>query len=324
MKTKITKNLIINVILIGAFISIVALYIFSIRYTTYRSDHSGDVNYGWYDNLKPIDTPVLLDNMPHYKYIALKQKIQNVRKLKNGDFLSGPSVRIALIIGTGMDYICDTCTIKSDIQFSFAKKEYYISLPGWKLNSTSESFPGIDSVIFHVEHGQSYIRKGITGPKINNKDGSTGYQVHIKDIPVKFRYSHQSRMLKIPVSESTESILMYLFITISCIFVIYMLYLILTFIKFIISLSKGLAFTDINISRLRLIAYSLMGWPILVLLLNLVVRIIFNSYFTDDVVLNTDPARQWWITMFIGFVFLILSNAFKQGKALKDEQELTV
>ncbi len=223
-----------------------------------------------------------------------------------------------------MDYECDTCTINYDENFIPGKKVYNISLQGWKLKSTSQLFPGLDSVIFHVENGQSFIRKGILSPPIANKDGSTGYQVHIKDIPVKFRYSHKSRWLRIPVSETTASILTPIFITLQVIFFIAWLYLISLFVRFVIDLTKGLTFTEKNIKRLKIIAYCLVGYPALIIVLNLLIRLIFNSYFTSDVVFNTDKLYRWWLIIHGGFIFLLLLNAFIKGKALQDEQELTV
>jgi hypothetical protein len=84
------------------------------------------------------------------------------------------------------------------------------------------------------------------------------------------------------------------------------------------------AFTTYNIIRLRILAYSITGVALFFILLNLLMCLIFNSYFIDDVVLNTAHLYPFWIAMHIGVIFFLILHVFMQGKALKDEQDLTV
>ena len=98
----------------------------------------------------------------------------------------------------------------------------------------------------------------------------------------------------------------------------------MAFLKFIVDVSKGFSFTSENVFRLKLISLSLLGFPIVSFLLNLLMYPVFSSYFTDDVVLNTRAWSNDWIIIVVGIVFLLLFKAFRQGKKLKDEQDLTV
>jgi len=107
-------------------------------------------------------------------------------------------------------------------------------------------------------------------------------------------------------------------------FCFYMLYLLSAFLKFIADLSKGYSFTDKNVNRLRLIAISLLVYPCVLFLLALLMRLIFYKYFILDVTLNQGLLKYSWKPLVLGIIFLVLYRAFRQGKLLKDEQDLTV
>jgi hypothetical protein len=96
------------------------------------------------------------------------------------------------------------------------------------------------------------------------------------------------------------------------------------FLNFIFDLSKGLAFTENNIWRLKLIAISLILYPIVGFVVNWLLRLIFYSYFTPDVVMNWNVWSGWWKPIGMGLTFFLLYRAFSQGKTLKEEQDLTV
>ncbi len=320
------------------------------------------------NQLKPIDPPIS-GELTHNRYMEVKAQQNIVRTLKNGGN-SQPSSNLLGIVGTGHGVIlCDTCTIRRPIKYlPNGPKYHYISLKGWKLKSTTAQEPTLDSVIYYVEKGQSYLRKIVVSSETYVGEKTTTAEV--KDVPVKFRYSHDSKMLKIPVSKSTTDILKPIFQTVPIILLLYGLFLALLLIQLLINLVGGSSFalniwwksiifllippffilyiiikililmwgsntnikwnvddyvfTDYNIFRLQLIAYSLTCIPIFFFSLNLILRIIFSSYFTDDVVLNAQALQPWSITMDIGFILLLILHVFRYGKALKDEQDLTV
>ncbi len=345
------------------------------RYNSPRNSHKLAYklpydNLGIYDaqinKLKPIDTPLSVD-LPYSQFMQLKSEQRRMRSLKNGDY--NRTIRNFIgVIGVGRAQIlCDTCH-NGPNNYPLEKRYYYISLPGWKLRSTTSPVPALDSVIFHVEKFQAYIRKNVVSTK--TIDGDELYNVEVKDIPVKFKYSHKSQMIKIPVSEQTTATLKPIFTTLNIILVLYALFNLLIFIQLIMSLLGGssfgvsvwwkslmafiwfpffiiwiilrlinllrsnsntpvwnadeFAFTTYNIVRLRVLAYSITGVSVFFILLNLSMPFIFNSYFTSDVILNTAHLYPFWIAMHMGIIFFLILHVFMQGKALKDEQDLTV
>ncbi|RZA03641.1 MAG: DUF2975 domain-containing protein [Sphingobacteriaceae bacterium] len=343
-------------------------------YFVYRyNDRPGSLfskNTGLYDvainKLKPIDTPISID-LPHSQFMELKYEQRRLRNLKNGDY--NRTIRNFIgVIGVGRAQIlCDTCH-NGTSDFPLEKRYYYISLPGWKLRSTTSPVPALDSVIFHVKKFQTYIRKNVISTKII--DGDKLYKVEVKDIPVKFKYSHKSQMLKIPVSQKTTTILTYIFTPLNISLVLYTLFNVLMVIQLIMSLLGGssfgisvwwksvlafiwfpffiiwiilrliklslgnsntpiwnadeFAFTTYNIIRLRILAYSITGISVFFLLFNMAMPFVFNGYFTSDVILNTAHLYPFWIAMHVGVAFFLILHVFMQGKALKDEQDLTV
>lgn len=320
------------------------------------------------NQLKPIDPPISKDlSYNQYKELEVQQRI--ARSLKNGEPGAATPYHIG-IVGIGASVmLCDTCTIKGPIEFMPNEPKYYfLSLRGWKLKSTTSAVPTLDSVIFHVEKGQAYTRKIVVSSE--TYEGEKTYTAEVKDIPVKFRYSHKLQMLKIPVSKHTTDILKPIIRILPVILALYILFLSLILIQLLINLVGGSSFginiwlksiiflllspffvlyivvkifrlvwgdsgkikwnaddyvfTDYNIFRLQLLAYSLTCIPILLLSLNLLLRLIFNSYFTEDVVINAKVLQPWSIAMDIGIILLLILHVFKYGKALKDEQDLTV
>ena len=114
------------------------------------------------------------------------------------------------------------------------------------------------------------------------------------------------------------------FIIFDIILIGYLLFLLGNFIGFIIDLSKGLAFTDKNINTLKLIAITFLVYPVIGFFFNLLLRLILNYYFTNDVILNNHTWDESWKIIALGIIFFMLYRAFSQGKLLKDEQDLTV
>lgn len=371
MKPKTSTIRIVNITLISICLLIdIGYFIYEYPLKYYNSKKNPNVSsWDFEDNLKPID-PIISTDLPHEQYQKLKKEQQMTRLLKNGD-LAGRSWSFFNVIGTGSYRKCNNCTIEN----MSLTTESYISLLGWKLNSTNGDRPMLDSVIFHVQNGQSYLRKSIMRSKIKNN--TITYTEEVKDFPVKFRYSHESKLLKIPVSEGLMNTLTIITQIVTALIILISFYAAFMFTKLIINLRDGseftyrnaiwygflgllmvfifplflvfalfsllrrivlnknstnsglqktdrLVFTEKNIFRLQILAYTLTGVPIFLLLLNLLLRLIFADYFTEDVVLNTKGLSQLWISMHVGIVFFLILDTFMQGKALKDKQDLTV
>ena len=325
MKINFNTNRAVNIFIIAvAALICVLLYFksFNVTHTPIPFIKDHNETYTAEQVLEPFD-PNISTDLPHNKYLNLTRLAKVKRALKNGEWLTGTGASFGWVMGTTNGWFCDTCTITPERFNEQGKQQFYLKLPGWKLNPQPNGYTNLAPSEFHVEHGQSYVRKFISS-KVLQKSNGKHYTVHQVDEPVKFRYDSQSDCMMIPVTVSIKEFCTVMLLVFICTLITYFLYLIATFLKFIIDVSRGLSFTTNNVKRLRLIAYSLLGLPVLMLLLTLCTRLIFNSYFTSDIVLNSGAWSNSLQELCAGIVFLLLFKAFKQGKALKEELDLTV
>jgi hypothetical protein len=329
MKIKFNKDRALNFVIAGY----VAFIIFSFFRGCYQSGPSekfGGPSYVYTDTrLKPFDPPIP-DSLEQSKtlYNKIKDSLTLIRDFKNADFPGASSTSGLLYLGTSGTVYCDTCSIQLFFNGKHNESQirYGIKLLGWEVKEAkSGEFFSTDSVVFHIEHNQAYLRKcAIVSPAIKNKDGSLFHKIGMVDEPVKFRYDRRDQCLIIPVNKTVKNTMDVIFLGVGIGLASFFLALTGTFIVFIIDLSNGLAFTDKNILTLQRIAITLLVYPVATFLFNLLIRLIFNSYFTSDVVLKNDVWDGSWKIIALGIVFLMLWKAFKQGKRLKDEQDLTV
>ena len=329
---KLNTNLLINMLVIGFIVFALVICYMSYYFTTGNKGYkqAPDKNhdsYSYINNLPDVDPPISTD-LPYNQYQQLKNRLSIVRQLRNGEFIGAGGVQIGEVVGTGGGILCDTCTInhnlKSFLDFEKYPIQHYIHLYGWKLNTATNDPWNPDPVMFYVEHRQSYVRKRIVEKSITEKNGDKQHLLRQVDVPVKFKYDTQQNFIMIPVSKSGWYIGNTIIVCVLVLLVTYVLYLIAAFLKLIVDVSKGLSFTVKNVFRLKIIGFSLLGFPVIAFLLNLLMKPIFYNYFTDDVVLNNKIWMNDWKIMSVGIIFLLLYKAFRQGKKLKDEQDLTV
>jgi hypothetical protein len=328
MKLKPNTSQVIDLIIVVLFLVLLCSFFF---YRNTDATTEVSVENSWQADPKPID-PKISSNLPQYKYQALTDSIATIRGLKNGDiYCSIPGITTDLqFIGTSSNYSCDTCSLKwykqNIAKSDLIPRQNYIELPGWKLDTLIGEQYYDQEGKFYVEHGQGYVRASMIDKTEKRKSGSVYNQIRIVDVPVKFRYNHLKHIIMIPVSQQATDILKIIFAVIALVWIVYSMYLILTFIKFIIDLSMGRSFTDTNVWRLKIIAISLVAYPIAILLLNYLMRLVFHSYFTGapDVIMNSDIWSSNLKILAMGVVFLLLFRAFRQGKLLQEEQDLTV
>lgn len=326
MKIKFNTNIIINSIIIGIVLLGVASFVV-LNFSLFHGEAKHGVDtafasqqaYQWENNVKPIDGGVG-DSIERLgsAYRNLKDSLKTIRWLRNGDpFALGSYLGC---FGTVSTQYCDTCSVEWFRKNGLKDDDhqvYYISLLGWKIKNTKHDILySSDSVIFHVEHGQSYIRKEVTFPKEK--------VIRLMDVPVKFRYHRSVDCLLIPVSKATEKTVSVSILLLGIVLILWGCFLIACFLEFIVDLSKGQSFTIRNVRRLKWIALTLLIYPVAMFVLNLLLRLIFASYFTPDVVLSETTWQGAWKSIGSGLIFLALYRAFKQGKKLKDEQDLTV
>jgi len=332
MKTKINTNLIVNIIVI-AFILLMAANWVSLYFRPWiisaeSSSTTTDTYNSWSNSqIKAFDSyPNPAIN--YSEYVKFRDSVRYMRNFKNGVAYNMGGATLGFL-GTNGGIECDTCTFKwaKNIEHfnGDTYRKYYLMLTGWNID-VRDKYSG-DSLRFHVEHGQSYVRKVVVDTSIKNKDGSTYNKLHFADVPVKFRYydKHNGEgCLLIPVSRSVHNTVQVILVILAIAYILYLFYLIAAFLKLIVDLSKGLAFTVQNIKRLKLIAFSLLIFPVTMVLLNYLIKLIFYNYFTSDVVLDTDVWISSWKPIASGIIFLLLYRAFRQGKTLKEEQDLTI
>jgi hypothetical protein len=321
MKFKYSTNRLVNATIIIVVIFLVIQFYFLFTHTSMPMVNYDSDTYTVNNLLKPID-PMISTDLPYNKYLELERNVQRRRALKNGEWLGGSGSNFGWFMATTDGQFCDTCSIKNYTGIEGIKQSY-LKLPGWQIRPSKREHYGLVHTEFYVEHGQSYVRKFVT-TKVKKTNKGHHYTVNQIDEPVKFRYNSNDNCIMIPVSASVKDTCTAILMVCGILLFIYILYLIAAFLKFIIDVSKGLSFTTSNVNRLKLIAFSLLGFPVAMFLLTLLSRLLFHSYFTDDVMLNSDVWSKSWPGLCAGFVFLLLFKAFRQGKALKEENELTV
>jgi hypothetical protein len=269
--------------------------------------------------------PIAQDDLDDADYFKVKQKKDNalfIRSLRNGDCDAG-GVEMDFI-GAKSGLLCDTCSMNwffiAGGKDMTAHRVDYVKLNGWGIKGTSLHN---GSLKFHVTNHTNFIRKvEYVIPVVKTQSG--GRLVHEVDEPVKFRYNEKDKCLLIPVSKTTERFVSVILCITGISAAFYSLYLVACFLKFIVDISKGQPFTVENVKRLKIIAFSLLIYPFATFLLNLLCGLIFYSYFSEDVVLNGKPWDSSWKLICLGLVFLALYNAFRQGKKLKEEQDLVI
>ncbi len=321
MKIKFNLNLLINLIILGytGFLVINAVWIF---------EPTDRVTIGIVDttenNLKPI-YPEISDSISHWQYAEKQDSIKRIRSFQNGRVEIGWNATIGHLLSVSTIKYCDTCSLKTLQSPAWADGKrydrYFIKLLSWKIKVAKLDFAYPDSIQYYVHSGQPFVRKEVEFPL---KEKPNHFIARWVDEPVKYWYNERDDSIMIPMAESTSQIAR----IILAIFVIfgmgYSLWLFGSCLHFILDVSKGLAFTSDNVRRLKLLALTLLFYPLVIFVLNFLLRWLFNSYFNEDVVLNNTIWFDSRSIMVIGIVVWFLFKAFQQGKKLKDEQDLTV
>ncbi|MCD0488365.1 DUF2975 domain-containing protein [Pedobacter sp. MC2016-14] len=317
MKLKLTTSAIINLI-IGTGIALSILFIVSILWfsSTTMTDWDSTGSSAEMKTLSPID-PVIPDTIPHRQYVKLKDSIKHARQFKNG--VSASSTRSELI-GFQSIQRCDGCN-PWDNKERKRKKDYLLSLSGWKLDTARGEF--YTPVTYFVKNDQPYIRKTFCKPR---KLSKTSFICYEKDIAVPFRVDSENKDIMIPISENFYEIAMPSFMGLSILFFIYFIYFVIgAFVQFLAEIAKGTPFSERNVKRLRFILLNLFFIPLGIFLINLlIIPLIFQSYFTPEVMLDNESWKSLGKPAILCLIFAALYIAFKKGKQLKEESDLTV
>lgn len=265
--------------------------------------------------LEPID-PLVPETISHQRFRQLTDSIKHRRQMKNGT-QSGGSARAAFIGAISLER-CEDCSIFEDHKPKV--KEHFVSLYWWTLDTVGMSEP----TKYYVKNGKPYLRKTIC--KLKHVNGnSEQYDCNEVDVALPFRYDTSGKSMLIPISKQTVATLNIALLCLMWLFVFYVLYYIIGgFIKVLLEIAAGTPFSDRNVQRLKRITLSVMLIPLALFILNLSMRLIFYKYFTTDIKLSADAWATLWKPVVLSVIFAALYFAFKQGKKLKEEQDLTV
>lgn len=269
------------------------------------------------NKLEPID-PVVSTSLPHEEYKKITDSIKQMRTMKNGH-MTGTSFDFGFM-GAETLVRCDTCDLRS-----FWDKEgiddYMIKLGWWQLDTGTFDNP----TKYYVKNGQSYLRKGICRPKQIKDNKVVSWFCKETDVPVSFRYDEKKKALMLPVSKSTYKILEPMMIGLGFGTLIFYLYFILaSILRVLMDIRKGNPFSDGTIRRLRFLAICSFSIPIIAFSINMLIRLVFSRYFVEDLKLSSEAWSIFLKPFMIGIIVTALYFAFKQGKKLKEDQDLTI
>jgi len=273
----------------------------------------------WNNHLKRADENVP-DSIGYNQYSKLRDSIVTLRDIRDNNFLFDGDCSFAPVLGLRSAINCDTCSLSwfydpKSLFGDISKRAYFILLPGWRITAAKQYFLWGDSDLFKMDNNKYVL----------NMDEPYFKKINPRyNAPSDARYSKQDECVMIPVSKAAYHFLTVSFTVVAAALVLSALFLISSFIHFILDLAKGLSFTAQNVKRLKRISYTLIIFPVFVFVLNLLLRLLFNRYLEGDVELNPEIWVDTWKIISVGIIFYALFEAFKQGKKLKDEQDLTV
>ncbi|WP_316815957.1 DUF2975 domain-containing protein [Pedobacter nyackensis] len=287
--------------------------------STFNIDLNGSFTSATYsidNSLEPIDD-LISDTLPHKKYRKLTDSVRQRRNMKNG-MLTGSSAQAMFIGGLTLER-CENCSMSDDDRLK--TKEHFIKLNWWTLDTVGRPEP----IKYYVKDGKPYLRKTICELKQASRENHKVYNCKEVDVAIPFRYDVRTKSLLIPASNHIVNVLNIVCLVFMVLLFLFFLYFIVGgFIKFLLEIARGTPFSEGNVLRLKIIALSFLWIPLGVFLLNLLMRLIFYKYFTDDIKLSADAWAVFWKPAVLSVIFAALYFAFKKGKELKDEQDLTV
>ncbi|TKC06926.1 DUF2975 domain-containing protein [Pedobacter frigoris] len=266
------------------------------------------------DQLPPID-PEIPRTLPYDQYKQKTDSIRFKRKLLNGTF--GNSVSLP---GIGAKKASSENFV-FDPNENPKKRIYMIMLQWWTLDTGTWENP----IKYYVKDDKAYLRKTKCQSIKSKTANLTAYKCKEIDVPIPFRYNPDNKSIMIPVSKTTVDVMFIMFpISLAITFIGVIYFLFGGFIQFLFEIARGNPFSETNVKRLKRMATILFAIPIFLFSFNSLLYLIFQRYFTPDVKMSADIWAFLWKPAILGLIFTALYFAFRQGKRLKDEQDLTV
>jgi len=213
-------------------------------------------------------------------------------------------------------YECDSCNSFDSKKFkSEYKNKYFIQLNGFTLKPFAGFFINKDK--YFVNH--------IIWDRIDSGHPSEKTETSLRYLPGSLDFTTDSALL-IPISKKSYLILEKVVEVLSIILILFLLY---TFYvlpaKVLVSIASGQPFTKKNIKRLNVTGWVLLISAILPQLILITIEWIMRNRIPDEIyypfLLSILDHR---LILIAGLVVLLISNAFKRGYKLQQEQDLTI
>lgn len=302
--------------IVGLLLALFVVFIWSLFQVS--TDRDNRLSSYYTTALPPID-PQVSDSLPNYVYKKLKKEVKYSRNLKNGQLMEGSSYWFT---GYAVQKRCDTCSGANHHWDEADIKDNLIRLNWWRLDTGSYDKP----IVYYVKNGQSILRKTICElAKEQIYKNNLDYNCIEKDVPVPFRYDHTTQSIMVPVTEATMKIFNPVFTIFALGGSLICLYLVFTaFAKILMDIRDGEPFSSGNVKRFKWLTIFCFAVPIVLFLLNLLMWLVFHDYFTADIKLSSEAWFIFWKPFVLGLIFAALYSAFKRGKQLKEEQDLTI
>jgi hypothetical protein len=313
----------------------------------------------------PVKKFRINDSLPHYQYKILMDSINEIENKKEAQKNNTGSGILGNIIGYNEFRECDTCqesekkkTLEFRNKFKFfsdslnqilSKKQhptfqdsafidslnlnyYVLGESNSRLNLSHKYFlyfAGYSlnyNCSFLIDSGHYKLKYPVWDPSVtgkNNRNMHTGY-LAIRQIP--FRFVEKKNAILFPLNalkfKIAKIVIMIFYILILIYDIIIMI--ILPFI-ILLSISKGIVFTNNNINYLYFISYSLLGCVLFSCILTVALRLAFQLYRVPEFSYNYwNLVKDNYISFVIGLIVFGIAKAFDKGYQIQKENDLTV
>jgi Protein of unknown function (DUF2975) len=196
-------------------------------------------------------------------------------------------------------------------------KKYYLSLKGYKTD---------DETVFFIQDS-TYNLAYVVWDSVKKRTFNSTREGHYERKTIPVRYAKEDEKILIPLTKTQYTVAYTILLVLQ--WAILSLWLFFTFgltLQILISISKGNAFSEKNIYRLRLIAAFIFLNAVIATTTPYLLHLIFGSKIPGDFKVASfySTLYQNLVYFFVAAIVFIVSIAFKKGYKLQQEQELTV
>ena len=269
------------------------------------------------DTLTPVDENIST-SLPYEKYKKLKDSINTVRYYKNGANCNAVSSPFGGVMSLQFARNKDVVHKRVfDTSLNGTATSYFYVIKGWKIKKDENSLLGDKT--YYVENGVPYLRKYI----LQSTKG-THSNWDMTEYKLNYYCYKDDKTILIPISNNaynfakfTSIIIMFIFVT------VYFVCALMVF-KILYNISKGKVFIEGNIKMFRQASFITILTPLLFILITLSQRIIFHSYFDDNIVIDMEVFKSNVQLLLYGLAVLVLYSVFKRGFNIQQENDLVV